>query len=72
MTLPDALRGQLVEERHVARHLVARQLRLHVRPQVVGAHLGAGLERDVRRQPLPELLVVHAEDRRLAHRGVRR
>ena len=68
--LAGRVAGQLVEERHVARHLVARQLRLHVRPQVVGAHLGAGLERDVRRQPLAELLVVDADHRGLADRGV--
>src|SRR3954470_1093534 len=58
---------QLVDEDDVARHLVARQLRLHGRAHRVRADLRPVQADDVGAEALAELVVLDADHRRLGH-----
>src|SRR3954447_17209715 len=62
--------GQLVDEPDLARVLVAGDLLLDVRAQLVLGDVLAVLERDRGADLLAELLVRDADHRRLGHRGM--
>src|SRR3954452_20280837 len=68
--LPGRVAGQLVHELDLARDLVAGEVGLDVPPDLVPAQRGALAPDHDRLQPLAELLVLDAEDRRLGDRGM--
>src|SRR5919106_3754136 len=68
--LSGGVAGQLVHEDDLPRHLVARQVLLHVALEVVLARLLALLQYDEGAQALAEVLVLHPHRGRLGHRVV--